>query len=143
MVSFGSQKLFFYCFWIFGFIIFLTFHLFVFKAQYLLLKSSNKFRIFTVTIFIIFEYLVVLLFLSFHLFVFKAQYLQLKVAKNLEFSQQQFYIIFLFKKISNFSRQSRVHKKVTDYWNVHNPAYVFWTCPTWTMELLFRNFVNG
>ena len=41
----------FYHFWIFGCITFLSFHLFVFFAQYLLLKSSNKFRIFAVTIF--------------------------------------------------------------------------------------------
>ena len=47
--SWGNYKD-FYHFWIFGCITFLSFQLFVFKAQYLLLKSSNKFRIFTVKI---------------------------------------------------------------------------------------------
>ena len=39
-----------YHFLIFGCVTFLSFYLFVIKAQYLLSKSSNKFRIFTVAI---------------------------------------------------------------------------------------------
>ena len=55
-----------------------------------------------------------------------------KVALNLEFSQQQFYISFYIKKyltilVSN--RNKSDDKKVTESYNIHNPAYVFWTCP--------------
>ena len=62
-------------------------------AQYLLLKSSKKFRNFIVTI-------------LYHLFIWKK------------------YLAF---PISN--RNKSDDKKVTDYRNIHNPAYVFWTCP--------------
>ena len=59
----------------------------MFKAKYLLLKSSNKCKIFTGTI-----------------------------------------LYHLFKKYLTFpvsNRKKSDDKKVTDYWNVHNPAYVF------------------
>ena len=93
LVSFYYNYKDFYHFWIFGCVTFLSFHLFVFKAQYLLLKNSNKCRIFTVTI-------------LYHHFIWKK------------------YLTF---PISN--RNKSDDKKVTDYRNVHNPAYVFWTCP--------------
>ena len=61
----------------------------MFKVQYLLVKSSNKFRIFTVTL---------------------------------------LYHYFILKRYLTFPIRNRINshdKKVTDYWNVHNPAYVF------------------
>ena len=59
------------------------------KAQYPLLKSSNKFRIFTVTI-------------LYHLLIWK-KYLTFPIS----------------------DRNKSDDKKVTDYRNVYNPAYVF------------------
>ena len=70
----------------------------------ILLKSSNKFRIFTATI-------------SYHLFILKK------------------YLTF---PIGNWNKSG--DRNVTDYRNIHNPAYVLWTCPLIFETLIRRVF---
>ena len=79
--------------------------------------------------FIVFEYLVVLLFYQFTCLCFKLNIFCLRSSNKFRiFTVTILYHLFILKKYLTFpisNRNRSNDKKVTDYMDVHNPAYVF------------------